>query len=134
MPIKVSFGYTFCYGQGSCPDHPEECTVDAEVTEGDPGCRTLPNGDPGYPPSPPEVSSITVKGQDGKEIEESVWECERDSIEEKAIEAAREKAAEDRDCRADHEYDKMRDREDERDWDSRQSRLDDAEAHEAGSE
>ena len=130
MPIKVSFGYTFCYGQGSDPDHLEECTVDAEVTEGDPGCRTMRNGDPGWPPSPPEVSSLTVKGQDGKEIEESVWECERDSIEEHAVEAAREKAEEDRDCRADYEYERLRDIQDERDWDARKALQDDADADE----
>lgn len=32
-----------------------EGTVDYDVTPGDPGVRTFRNGDPGYPPTPPEV-------------------------------------------------------------------------------
>jgi hypothetical protein len=32
-----------------------EGTADYTVTPGDPGVRTFRNGDPGYPPSPPEV-------------------------------------------------------------------------------
>ena len=32
-----------------------EGAVDYSIIPGDPGCRTMRNGDPGYPPSPPEV-------------------------------------------------------------------------------
>jgi hypothetical protein len=31
-------------------------TVDFCLTPGDPGCRTFRNGDPGYPPDPPEIA------------------------------------------------------------------------------
>lgn len=32
-----------------------EVLVDWEITPGDPGCRYMNNGDPGYPPEPAEV-------------------------------------------------------------------------------
>jgi hypothetical protein len=32
-----------------------EGTVEYCLTPGDPGCRTFRNGDPGYPPDPPEI-------------------------------------------------------------------------------
>lgn len=33
---------------------------DYDYLKGDPGCRTLPNGDPGWPPSPPEITLNAV--------------------------------------------------------------------------
>lgn len=40
-----------------------ELEIDCTYRPGDPGCRTLPNGDPGYPPEAPEVEihSITSR-------------------------------------------------------------------------
>lgn len=41
------------------------------LTKGSPGCMYLPNGDPGYPPEPPECDIETVK-LNGVEVKE--WE------------------------------------------------------------
>lgn len=40
-----------------------ELDIDCTYRPGDPGCHTLPNGDPGYPPEAPEIDihSITAR-------------------------------------------------------------------------
>ncbi len=35
------------------------CDVRYRLSAGSPGCHTLPNGDPGYPPDPPEIDSVS---------------------------------------------------------------------------
>lgn len=46
-------------------------TIEYIILKGSPGCHTLPNGDPGYPPEgdevefdKPEITSITILGYD----------------------------------------------------------------------
>ena len=43
-----------------------EIDVSFDYEEGDPGVHTYSNGDPGYPPSPPEfiITSVDFKGID----------------------------------------------------------------------
>ncbi len=43
------------------------------VHPGSPGCFYLPNGDPGYPPEPPEMDILSIKDAAGKEYGEGDW-------------------------------------------------------------
>lgn len=43
-------------------------TVLYYYTPGDAGCHTMRNGDPGWPPTAPEVEIVGVLGADGREV------------------------------------------------------------------
>ena len=67
---KVTFDYTI---EGDGKDYKDvvlEVTANREPD--DPGCHTMKNGDPGWPPSTGDVEILTVK-VDGKEVPESEW-------------------------------------------------------------
>ncbi len=60
--------------------------IDADFTAGDPGCYTLPNGDPGYPPTGDEldVTGVTLHRPDAPSVdlgeilgELGLLECDR---------------------------------------------------------
>ena len=56
----------------------------------DPGVRTYPNGDPGYPPSE-EFSILAVYGPDGKRIDGfKLTQAEQDSLAERGAEYVRD--------------------------------------------
>lgn len=40
------------------PDGEHTVQIAADMVPGDPGCRTMRNGDPGWPPSPPEINDL----------------------------------------------------------------------------
>lgn len=93
-----------------------------ELTPGDPGCYTLPGGDPGYPPSPPEceILSIGLQGlgkQPAIDLAPVLWPLlgfqgkVLKDIEAKAFEEAPSKEDEEAE-RADYEYDCRKDRDD----------------------
>lgn len=116
-----------------------ECVIQATVTPGDPGCRTLRNGDPGYPPTAPELDDIrlilnqhekdrvagVLRGylsNPGREISGVVqgilealsgdaWERAIDEVQEDIL----QRAAEDDGPDPDDEYDRRRDDRDEDD-------------------
>lgn len=46
--------------EGPINDDELEVEIEYDYTPGDPGCRTLRNGDPGWPPSPPEIEITNV--------------------------------------------------------------------------
>ena len=60
----------------------ERRKVRVEVERGDPGCRTMRNGDPGWPPTPDDVEVMEVDGievedltqEELDKIDEQVWE------------------------------------------------------------
>jgi hypothetical protein len=58
----------------------DTCDVYFAVEPGDPGVHTYPNGDPGYPPTGPEIVIRSVVASDGGRILEE-WQYE-DKIEE----------------------------------------------------
>ena len=60
--LKVTFTSTVSV-KGDGPDE-EEVVVEATYVAGDPGVRTFRNGDPGYPPSGPEVDITSIKRTD----------------------------------------------------------------------
>lgn len=69
-----------------------ELEIDASCTPGDPGCHTLRNGDPGYPPEPPEAEILKVTRLDSNE-EFILTDPEWMAATEKAIEKAAEEYA-----------------------------------------
>lgn len=48
--------------------------VSCNITPEDPGCWTLPNGDPGYPGSPAEVEITSIK-RGGEEIPDAEFDA-----------------------------------------------------------
>lgn len=71
-----------------------ELEIDASCSPGDPGCHTLRNGDPGYPPEPPEAELIKVTRLDNKELF-LLTDEECESAMEKALDGASEAAMDD---------------------------------------
>lgn len=98
------------------------------LTKGDPGCHTMRNGDPGWPPSPAEcdIESIKLQGlgkQPGIDLDPILWPLlgfnrkKLQEIEQKAFEEAadRQQAAEE--DAAEARYEMRRERED-KDYDA----------------
>jgi len=79
----------------------------------DPGCYTLSNGDPGYPPS--EESILEVVRLDGKKIPEKEWEARGftkaviEKIEDGACHESSEQARDAEDERGDQKYHELKD-------------------------
>jgi hypothetical protein len=56
-------------GQITTTTYIEVCVeVEADYMPGDPGCRTLSNGDPGWPPEAAEVEVTSVKVKTPNEV------------------------------------------------------------------
>ncbi len=80
-----------------------EFEADIAYSPGDPGCRTMRNGDPGWPPDPPNVEFLAVfEMRDGKRVREipveSLTENEIDNLSDRAqeeVESASEAREED---------------------------------------
>lgn len=60
--VTVYFG-PFCADSREIP-----VTVHYYYIPGDPGCRTMRNGDPGWPPTAPEVEIIGIADRSGKAV------------------------------------------------------------------
>jgi len=96
---------------------PRTYQVSGDVTPGDPGCHTMRNGDPGWPPSGPEAEVTEIHYQ-GAKLADDDWKNHRigekqveemvDALFEQANDNAR--AAEDDDH--DRAYDDWKDQQD----------------------
>ena len=68
-----------------------EIQVEVSYTPGDPGCRTMRNGDPGWPPSPAEVEIESgLVNVDGRWIDLDLSKLTKAEVE--AVEEAAEAA------------------------------------------
>lgn len=109
--MKLTFYTTLSY---TLPDETEledqEVTVEAEISGGDPGVRTYPNGDPGYPPSDPDVDLTGVFNAEGKDIQHLLTDAVLDDLIVQALEESERREADAQADLADREYDAWKDR------------------------
>ena len=65
-----------------------ECLIEYDYTPGDPGCHTMRNGDPGWPPTGPEITINRITTVSGVDVTNTVdHEPLMDAIEEYEQEA-----------------------------------------------
>lgn len=80
-----------------------ECEVEYDYTKGDPGCHTMRNGDPGWPPTPAEVIINRITTVHGIDVTKMMLGKERfvDWVTDEIVEYEVEKAMPDPDLARD---------------------------------
>ncbi len=68
---SLKYTYIHEFVDGSCEER--SCTIDYKYIPGDPGVRTYPNGDPGYPPQDDEYEILKVTYDDGTEMDNETF-------------------------------------------------------------
>lgn len=79
----------------------DDVRVVVNYIPGDPGCHTMRNGDPGWPPTDPEIEVVAVRKPDGALVIEGDYSVDEwDALHQRLLEECIERDREDDEARS----------------------------------